>query len=81
MNDVLKSNQIAYTKLNDRIISTVKLPFAHGIYMYETMMYHPVSGEFDDYQQRYINEDDALLGHIDAVAFIIGYEEKVDNGL
>lgn len=75
MNDILKSNQIAYTKLNDRVISTVELPFAHGKYMYETMMYEPVSGEFDDYQQRYVTKAEALLGHIDAVAFIIGYEE------
>ena len=77
MTDNYKSDQIAYSRLKDRVISTIKLPFAHGIYEYETMMYDPVSGKFDDFQKRYITEDDAIAGHIDAIAFIIGYEVKL----
>lgn len=72
MSDAYKSDQIGYTKIKDTVISTIKLPIAHGNYMYETMTYDAVTGKFSDYQQRYKTEDNAILGHIDAVVFVIG---------
>ena len=76
MTDTYKSDQIGYTKLKDRVISTIKLPYPHGEYRYETMMYDPITGEFDDYQQRYMTEDGAMIGHAEAVAFIVGYDKE-----
>lgn len=47
-------------------ISTVWLGMTHGIVdgqpiIYETMIF---GGKHNDYQERYTNEEDALLGHV-----------------
>lgn len=76
MTNNYESTQIGYTKLKDRVISTIKLPFPHGKYLYETMMYDPITGDFDDYQRRYTTEKGAILGHAEAVAFIVGYDKE-----
>ena len=63
---LLKPGQIAITKLKNKVISTIQLPYPEGKYKYETMMYDPETNEFDDYQQRYTTEEMALSGHIAA---------------
>lgn len=71
----MKSDQIGYTKIKDTVVSTIKLPMAHGDYMYETMTYDAVTGKFSDYQQRYKTEGNAVLGHVEAVIFITDYKQ------
>lgn len=75
MTDTYKSDQIGYTKIKDTVVSTIKLPMAHGDYMYETMTYDAVTGKFSDYQQRYKSEENAVLGHVEAVIFITDYKQ------
>lgn len=79
MTAIYKSEQIGYTRLKDRVISTIRMPQIYDGYAYETMMYDPVTGEFDDYQQRYATEEGAIRGHIEAVAFNVGYEVELTN--
>lgn len=77
MTDTYKSSQIAYTCINGTVVSTIKLPVPYNKYAYETMMYNKDTGIFDDYQQRYLTEESAIKGHMEAIAFMIGYDKEI----
>ena len=70
------SSQVAYTCIHGTVISTVKLPEAYNRYAYETMMYNKDTGIFNDYQQRYLTEEDAIKGHMETIAFMVGYDKE-----
>lgn len=71
--ELLRDNipsRIIYTQILDQDIeiSTVKLPFAHGDYWYETMIF---GGIYDEFQQRYITLEEAKRSHIKITKRII----------
>lgn len=79
MTDNYKSNQIAYTRIKNKVVSTIKLPVVYSFYDYETMIYDPITGEFDDYQERHVTEESAIFGHIDAIRYMLkNTEEEID---
>lgn len=53
-----------FTEINEVTISTVMLPFPHGLMYYETMIF---GGKDNGYQERYNTIEDALKGHQEAV--------------
>lgn len=69
----MRSIKVAQTIIEpDITISTVQLPpnISYGN-PFETMIFSDDS-EFKNYQTRSATLDEALLGHIDAIAFVIG---------
>lgn len=76
MTDTYKSSQIAYTCVLGKVISTIKLPDIYEVVGYETMMYDKDTGIFDDYQQRYVTEEEAIKGHMETIAFMLGYDKE-----
>ena len=60
------------------LVSTVKLPFDHGInrlpLWYETMVF-PQNSCSEIYMARYTTEEEAKAGHLQAVAFALTKEE------
>lgn len=51
-------------------ISTIFMPDGYHANMYETMIFDE-AGKYDSYQVRYETEEQSLLGHIDAIAYVI----------
>lgn len=77
MTDPYKSTQIAYTCIRGTVVSTIELPNVYDIVRYETMMYDKDTGIFDDYQQRYVTEEGAIKGHMETIAFMLGYNKEI----
>jgi hypothetical protein len=64
--------RVAFTELGDAHVSTVFMPLDHSMgygppLIYETMVF---GGDLDGDQWRYATEDDALLGHQNAVDLV-----------
>lgn len=70
-----ESKQIAYTCIGGKVVSTIKLPEIYEVVKYETMMYDKDTGFFDDYQERYATEEEAIRGHIKTIQFYIMGDE------
>ena len=66
---------VAKTNIEEvAIISTIQLPLVESSHSYETMIFFEDEGK-EEYQVRSTTRASALLAHIDAIAFVIGYEE------
>jgi hypothetical protein len=55
------------TQIGKLEVSTVSLPFAHGLDLYETMVFDEEDIEVEPFTRRYKSYDDAEAGHHDTV--------------
>lgn len=67
----MMSTPIARTKIGETTISTILLPNPE-LYdkPYETLIF-TVNERTSDYESHAVTRDEALLGHMDAIAFVI----------
>ena len=74
----MRSTKVAVTVIKpDITVSTVKLPANVGCaHPFETMIFSGDDDVTGDYQTRSATVDEALLAHIDAIAFVIKGEQK-----
>ena len=73
--------RVAKDIIDDTEISTVWLGMDHSFgdgppIIFETMIF---GGEHDDFCERYVTEEEALDGHVRAIALVHGWEET-QNG-
>jgi hypothetical protein len=55
------------TNVENLQVSTVSLPFAHGLDLYETMVFDKRDAEVTPFTRRYQSYDEAEAGHEDTV--------------
>jgi len=58
------------TQLGKIGVSTVALPFAHGLDLYETMVFDEHDAEVPQFTRRYQLYDEAQQGHDDVVKLV-----------
>lgn len=75
-----KNKIIARETSGSAMISTVFLGFDHGGFLFETMIF---GGEHNGYQKRYLEYEEAIQGHNDAVELVnkmqINREMRLDE--
>lgn len=71
-------DRIAITHIGKNEEITISTILMHdGFYkdQYETMIFYKDKNNKPEFQRRHRTEAEAMLGHIDAISFVIGYEE------